>query len=351
MNGKRWAALGIALALFFVSVVINFLSIFAKNGIESDFSDFFAAGQNYTEELMEEGNPLKKIVVLDVDGVIQDTGEASFLESPTYNHKIFMEKLESAGGDASVKGIVIRVNSPGGGVVESAEIHDKIVEIKKKMKKPIFISMGSMAASGGYYISAPADRIYASPETLTGSLGVIMQGVNYEGLAKKYGVEFMTIKSGPYKDIMSPTREMTDDEKKILQDMINNSYQGFVKVIADGRKMPSEQVRKLADGRIYDGRQAKELGLIDGFGYLDDVISQMKKDKKLGDASVVRYTDGMGFGSLFSMKAKSLLSGDSEIQGLLQVLGRTNSPRLMYLYSERGGKAGWIAMRIQMNNA
>ncbi|CEG28212.1 signal peptide peptidase SppA [Bacillus sp. B-jedd] len=334
MNGKRWAALGIAIGLFFVSVVINFLSIFAKNGIESDFSDFFAAGPNYTEEMMEEGNPLKKIVVLDVDGVIQDTGEASFLESPTYNHKIFMDKLEGAGGDASVKGIVIRVNSPGGGVVESAEIHDKIVEIKKKTKKPIFVSMGSMAASGGYYISAPADKIYASPETLTGSLGVIMQGVNYEGLAKKYGVEFMTIKSGPYKDIMSPTREMTDDEKKILQDMINNSYQGFVKVIADGRKMPAEQVRKLADGRIYDGRQAKELGLIDGFGYLDDVISLMKKDKKLGDATVVRYTDGMGFGSLFSMKAKSILSGDSEIQGLLQVLGRTNSPRLMYLYSE-----------------
>ncbi|RHW40754.1 signal peptide peptidase SppA [Neobacillus notoginsengisoli] len=335
MNGKRWAALGIAVGLFFVSVVINFLSGFAKNGIESDFSDLFAsAAQSYTEEVIEEGNALKKIVVLDVNGVIQDTGEASFFESQTYNHKTFMDKLESAGGDASVKGIIIRVNSPGGGVVESAEIHDKIVEIRKETKKPVFISMASMAASGGYYISAPADKIFASPETLTGSLGVIMQGVNYEGLAKKYGVDFMTIKSGPYKDIMSPTREMTGEEKEILQGMINNSYEGFVKVISEGRKMSADQVRKLADGRIYDGRQAKEAGLIDEFGYLDDVISQMKKDKKLGDAQVVRYTDGLGFGSFFTMKAKSLLSGDSEIQGLLQVLSRTNSPRLMYLYSE-----------------
>ncbi len=128
------------------------------------------------------------------------------------------------------------MNSPGGGVVESAEIHDKILDIKK-VKKPVYVSMGSMAASGGYYISAPADKIYASPETMTGSLGVIMHGYNYEKLAKKYGVEFETIKSGPHKDIMSPTREMTGEEREILQNMINNSYDQFVKVIADGRGM------------------------------------------------------------------------------------------------------------------
>lgn len=337
MSGKRWAALGIATGLFIISVVVNFLSAFAIKGVESDFGDFFSSAQkSYVEDVLEEGNEFKKIAVLDVNGTIQDTGESiSLLGSQGYNHKAFMEKLEDAGDDPNIKGIIIRVNSPGGGVVESAEIHDKIVSIKKDKKKPVYISIASMAASGGYYISAPADKIFASTETLTGSLGVIMQGMNYEGLAKKYGVEFMTIKSGPYKDIMSPAREMTEEEKKILQSMINNSYEGFVKVISEGRNMPVDQVRKIADGRIYDGRQAKDLGLIDGFGYLDDVIAQLKKDKNLTGAKVVRYTDGIGFGSLFTMKAKSLLSGgDAELQGLLQLLSKTNSPRLMYLYSE-----------------
>ncbi|ALC89666.1 hypothetical protein AM500_07725 [Bacillus sp. FJAT-18017] len=336
MNGKRWAAIGIAAVLFFFSVVISFLSSFASAGIESDFTDIFAgAEQGFVEEVIEEGSEFEKIAVLDVNGTIQDTGDAvSLLESPAYNHRTFLEQLDSAKEDDAVKGIIIRVNSPGGGVVESAEIHDRIVEIQKETKKPVYISMGSMAASGGYYISAPADKIFASQETLTGSLGVIMQGINYEGLAEKYGVEFTTIKSGPYKDIMSPTREMTDAERKILQDMIDNSYQGFVKVISEGRNMPVEEVKKLADGRIYDGRQAKELGLIDGYGYFDDVIDAMKKDKDLGDAQVVRYATGMGFGSLFSMGAQKVFGGDIEIQGLLDIISKTNSPRLMYLYSE-----------------
>ena len=233
----------------------------------------------------------------------------------------------------NIKGIILRVNSPGGGVVESAEIYDKILDIKK-VKKPVYVSMGSMAASGGYYISAPADKIYASPETMTGSLGVIMQGYNYEKLAEKYGVEFETIKSGTYKDIMSPTREMTDDERKILQDMIDNSYNQFVKIIADGRGMTEKEVRKIADGRIYDGRQAKEVNLIDDFGHLDDVIAAMKTDIDQKDAQVIRYTGEAGFGSLFSMGAQKMLGNDVETAVLTKILSSSNSPRLMYLYAE-----------------
>lgn len=336
MNGKRWAALGIAAALFFVSVIVNFLSAFAFKGVETDISDFLAAAEMpFTEEIVQEGNDLKKIVVLDVDGVIQDTGEAeSFLQSSGYNHKGFMKKLEYIKNDDTIKGIIIKVNSPGGGVVESAEIHDKLVEIQKESKKPVYISMGSMAASGGYYISAPAKKIFASEETLTGSLGVIMQGINYEGLADKYGVDFVTIKSGPYKDIMSPTREMTEEERQILQKMIDNSYEGFVKVISEGRNLTTERVKQLADGRIYDGRQALDLNLIDGFGYLDDVIEQMKKDEKMKGAMVVRYTDALGFGSLFTMKVQNLLGKNNEMTGLIEMLSKPNSPRLMYLYAE-----------------
>ncbi|WP_066258154.1 signal peptide peptidase SppA [Neobacillus drentensis] len=336
MNGKRWAALGIAAALFFVSVVINFLSSFAFKGIETNFTDFMAAAdQPFTEEVVKEGNELKKIVILDVNGVIQDTGETgSFLQSSGYNHQDFMKKLNYIKEDDSVKGIIIKVNSPGGGVVESAEIHDKLAEIQKKSKKPVYISMGSMAASGGYYISTAAKRIYASPETMTGSLGVIMEGINYEGLADKYGVDFVTIKSGKHKDIMSPTRKMTEEERQILQSMINNSYQGFVKVISEGRNLPVNQVKKIADGRVYDGRQAKDLHLIDGFGYLDDVINLMKKQEKLTGAQVVRYSDSLGLGSLFTMQAKKLMGENVEMAGLMHILTKPNSPRLMYLYAE-----------------
>jgi protease IV len=336
MNGKRWAALGIAAALFFVSVMINFLSAFAFKGVETDISELFAASElPFTEEIIEEGNETKKIVVLDVNGVIQDTSDAeSLFQSAGYNHQGFMKRLEYIKEDDSVKGLILKVNSPGGGVVESAEIHDKLIEIQKETKKPVYISMGSMAASGGYYISAGAKKIFASEETLTGSLGVIMQGVNYEGLADKYGVDFVTIKSGQYKDIMSPTRQMTEEERQILQNMINNSYAGFVEVIAEGRGMTTEQVKKIADGRIYDGRQAKELNLIDDFGYLEDVIKQMMEQEKLKGAKVVRYTDAIGFSSLLNLKVQKLFSANSEMSGLMEILSRPNSPRLMYLYAE-----------------
>lgn len=336
MNGKRWAALAIAGGLFIFSVVLNFLTAFAFKDIESSVTDLFAAGnETIMEEVIEEGNELKKIAVLDVNGVIQDTGDAgSLFAAAGYNHKGFMENLEYAKDDDAVKAIVIRVNSPGGGVVESAEIHDKIIEIQKESKKPVYISMGSMAASGGYYISAPADKIFASPETLTGSLGVIMQGYNYSGLAEKYGVEFVTIKSGPYKDIMSPTREMTEGERKILQSMIDNSYEGFVKVISEGRGIPEQEVKKIADGRIYDGRQAEKLNLIDGFGYDDDVIEQLKKDHNLKDAKVVSYSENLGLGSMFSMGARKIAGDDIEMAGLMKLLSLPNSPRLMYLYAE-----------------
>jgi protease IV len=337
MNGKRWAALGIAVGLLVVSIFTSVATSFFFKDTESSFSEFLAMSEEtFTEEVIEEGDEFNKIAVLEVEGVIQDTGDTgtSILGTAGYNHKAFMQKLDMVKEDDDIAGIVIRVNSPGGGVVESAEIYDKINEIKKDTKKPVYISMGSMAASGGYYISAPADKVYASPETLTGSLGVIMQGYNYQKLAEKYGVEFVTIKSGPHKDIMSPTREMTAEERTILQSMINNSYEQFVKIIADGRGLSTSEVKKIADGRIYDGRQAKEIGLIDEFGHLDDVTSAMKKDLKIENAMVVRYTDMMAFGSLFSMSVQKMFGSDLEMAGLAKILSQPNSPRLMYLYAE-----------------
>jgi protease IV len=337
VNTKRWIALGIAAFLFAFSVVTSIFSTILSNDFQRTMDDFMKPTNSLlAEEVIEEGNLMKKIAVLDVNGTIQDTGSTSSIFATSgYNHQLFLKNLNNAKEDGAVKGIIIRVNTPGGGVVESAQIHDKIVEIQEETKKPVYISMGSMAASGGYYIAAPADKIYASPETLTGSLGVIMQGVNYAGLAEKYGVKFETIKSGEFKDIMSPAREMTEEERNILQEMINSSYAGFVKVISDGREIPENEVRSIADGRIYDGRQAKELNLIDDFGYFEDVVDAMQEDHNLKDAQVFQYTENFGFGSLFTMGARQLIGQDDiELAGIMNLLSQSHSPRLMYLYAE-----------------
>lgn len=335
MNTKRWVALGVAVGLFIFSSIVSVLSSFASDNFSSSLDDLFSDENEYSERVLEKGQGQGKVVVLDVNGAIMETADAtSIFQTAGYNHRAFLKMLDQASEDRSVKGILIRVNSPGGGVVESAEIHKRITDIQEKTKKPIYISMGSMAASGGYYIAAPADKIYASAETLTGSLGVIFQSLNYSGLAEKYGVKMETIKSGPYKDIMSPTREMTEVEREILQSMIQNSYDGFVKVISEGREIPESDVRRIADGRIYDGRQAHDLGLIDEFGYWEDAVEGMKKDHKLGSVSIIQYESANGLSSLLSMSTQKLFSNDLELIGLTKLLSQPNAPRPMYMYQE-----------------
>jgi protease-4 len=331
MSKKRWLALGIAAVIFFVSVLTNTISSLSSE--ESAMSDLFE-DTLFEEDIIEEGDVNSQIVVMDVEGVIQDTGEEdSYFATAAYNHRSFMERLNAIKDNDQVKGIILRVNSPGGGVVESAEIHNKLMQIKKETKKPIYVSMGAQAASGGYYISTPADKIFANPETMTGSLGVIMQSYNFEGLAEKYGIDMVTIKSGKFKDLMNPFREVTEDEKEILQSMVTSSYDQFVKVIAEGRSMSEDEVRKIADGRIYDGRQALEINLIDDLGYLEDVIADMKKSENLKGAQVVRLVGSDSLSSLFSMKMQQWVGANDEVSTIKGLMTENQSPRMMYLYS------------------
>lgn len=333
MNGKRWAALVIAAGLFVISIIMS-VTTFALE--QATFSSQWLEDSGFSEEVIEDGNMFEKIAVLEVNGVIQDTGEdvASFFQSTGYQHRTFLQMIEEAGEDDDVKGIILRVNSPGGGVVESAEIHKKLMEVKETYDKPIYVSMGTIAASGGYYISTAANKVFAAPDTITGSLGVIMQGINYSELAEKYGVKFETIKSGAYKDIMSPTRDMTKEEREILQRMVDHAYSGFVDVIAEGRNMSESEVRKIADGRIYDGRQAKELNLVDELAYFDDVVNKMAEDLELNNPQVIKYGTSIGLETFLSMSAKKIFADDIESAILFKVLSQPNSPRLMYLYAE-----------------
>jgi len=173
--------------------------------------------------------------------------------------------------DDDVKAIVVRVDSPGGAVAPSQEIHDAIQRIKAKKK--VVVSMGNLAASGGYYISAPADRIFAEPGTLTGSIGVIFIHFNVRGLLDLARIEETTVKSGKYKDTLSPFRPLREPDREEIQTISDDVYAQFVDAVAQGRNLPEARVREIAEGRIYTGRRAKELKLVDELGGFDDALA------------------------------------------------------------------------------
>jgi protease-4 len=203
-----------------------------------------------------------KIAIVEIRGVITQSSGV-------------IEEIHQYLEDDGVKAIILRIDSPGGGVGPSQEIHREI--LKGKVKKRIVTSMGSVAASGGYYIACASDLIVANPGTITGSIGVIMEFTNIEELFKKIGIKGVVLKSGEHKDIGSPFREMTPEEKRIIQEVIDSVHQQFIKAVAEGRKLDRSKVTQIADGRILTGEQAKELGLVDQIGNLDDAIDATAK--------------------------------------------------------------------------
>jgi protease IV len=203
-----------------------------------------------------------KIAVVEIHGVITQSFPV-------------IEEIHHYLADDTVKAIILRIDSPGGGVGPSQEIYREVV--KAKQKKKMVTSMGAVAASGGYYVACASDLIVANPGTITGSIGVIMQFSNFEELLKKIGVKGVVLKSGEHKDIGSPFREMTPEEKKIMQETLDNVHQQFIRAVADGRKLDQAKVIPIADGRIMTGEQAKQLGLVDVMGNLDDAIEETAK--------------------------------------------------------------------------
>lgn len=194
------------------------------------------------------------------------------LRGPIIDSEEMIKQIRELRKKDNVKAVVFRIDSPGGVVGPSQEIHDEVKKLAAKKK--VVVSMGSIAASGGYYIAAPATKIYANAGSITGSIGVLMKMSNIEGLLGKVGLKVFTIKSGRFKDVGSPVREMTPEERAILQGVIDNLHAQFVKAVAEGRQLPLEDVRKLADGRVYTGEQALELKLIDRIGTLHDAVDE-----------------------------------------------------------------------------
>jgi protease IV len=204
-----------------------------------------------------------RVAVVEIEGIIVD-GSSAVRE--------LREHLENP----AVKAVILRVNSPGGVVAPTQEIFAAIQRVRKG-GKPVIASFGAVAASGGYYVATAADRIYANPGTLTGSIGVVMQMANIEGLLKKVGVDYVVVKAGAYKDIGNFARTMTPEERKILQALLDDVYSQFVDAVAEGRGLDRKQVLAFADGRIYSGQQAQALKMVDDLGGFEDAVEAAGK--------------------------------------------------------------------------
>jgi protease-4 len=219
------------------------------------------------------------------------------VEGPILDSKNTIDELKEHLKDPSIKAIIMRIDSPGGAVAPSQEIYE---EVRKAVtKKKIVVSMGSVAASGGYYIASPATRIIANPGTLTGSIGVIMEIPNFAGLMNKLGIKSEVVKSGRHKDIASVFRGIKKEDREILQNVLDNVHDQFILAVAEGRKMLLEDVRKIADGRIFTGEQALKVGLIDEIGNLEDAVKVAGKLSGIkGEPEVVSKKERFSFTDL-----------------------------------------------------
>jgi len=278
-----------------------------------------------------------KVAVIDVEGMILNARSSSLLGSDGDNMvSIFRERLDAAAVDPHVKAVVLRINSPGGAVTASDIMYREVLSFREDTHKPVVACMMDVAASGGYYLAMACDRIYAHPTTVTGSIGVIMSLYNASGLMAKLGVSTNPIKSGANKDLGNPARPMTEQERAILQGMVNSFYDQFVQVVAAGRHMPEDQVRKLADGRVYTGVEAKKLGLVDEVGYLEDALRGALAMAGICDAATVAYDRCDGYrGSIYAASPKV----PSEIRVKLDLPGLSYPGGAAFMYLWEAGAA------------
>ena len=302
----------------FISHALNF-----NNGFKT--ASARQIGPKLDEYVLEDNDARSKIAVVTVDGIISDSTAD---QSGNSMVDVIKAQLDRAADDERVKAVILKIDSPGGEVMASDEINKAIEKFQDDSKKPVICSMGSLAASGGYYISAPCRWIVANELTLTGSIGVIMHGYNYRALMDKVGIAPMTFKSGLYKDMLSPdrsTNEIPSGEHKMVQDLIDETYQKFKGVVADGRSRAHAKNGKegrpladdwadYADGRVLSGTQALKLGFVDELGDFDDAVKHAEQIANHGnDANLIEYRERYDIGDFLSMFGQSSQAHDIKL--------------------------------------
>ena len=304
------------LATLATSLLLN-MSLISRDvpGLPSRLPEHYVAGD------ADLSSP--KIALIEVHGVIQEDGS---LNDPV---ALVVRQLRQARDDSRVKGIVLRIDSPGGTVSASDRIWREAALLRKgdiAARKPIVVSMGGVAASGGYYIASAADSIFAEPTTMTGSIGVIMQLPQVAELMKKVGVDMETITTGEWKDAGSMYRPMTDKERERWKKLLDAPYQRFVRIVAQGRNIPLSDAKALADGKVFTAQEALKLKLIDEIGYLDDAVRDVQKRAGLDKARLVRFQKPTGLVDLLTGSVKS-----EPIKIDAKTLLELETPRMYYL--------------------
>lgn len=328
---------GIAAALVtlcLISVIIGIINTLNPT-LKQDSTE---SNQSFQSVFSSSGN---KIALISLVGPIASEQSSGIMSSDQFSAESVKRSIARATEDNSVKGVLFAINTPGGTVAMSQEIHAAVMRLRAK--KPVVFAMSDVAASGGYYIACAGDRIFAEPGTLTGSIGVIFSTFNAQQLfSEKLGIKSNVIKSGKFKDIGSMYRTMSPEEKSLLQDIINNSYQQFLGAITEGRvnrndKYDTEKtpltlttLKQYADGRVFTGEQAKKLGFVDSLGgtyEADKAIQKMAKSKfhlKGGNLPVVSYNKSSGISDFLSSLSESLFSHKDSMSSLLPFSAKYN---------------------------
>jgi protease-4 len=287
-----------------------------------------------TEETVE-GKTGPKILLIDVSGMISDEGATPILSLGTPPPRVPLlvrvrEELKKAEEDKEVRALIVRINSPGGTVTASDILYREILSFKERTHRPVVAVMMDVAASGGYYLALAADTIIAHPTTVTGSIGVIMLSVNAEGLMQKIGVAAVTIKSAEHKDMGSPFRTLTPEERAVFQAVIDELQRQFLAKVIAHRKLAPETARKLADGRVYTADQALAHGLIDKIGYMSDAVATAKQAAGLDEARVIVYHRPRQYRATYYARAEETVASADALSGMASFAA--SGPRFLFLW-------------------
>lgn len=320
-NPKRPGRAGLKIFLIILGLCLLLVMVFA---VSCESKDDYGTNGPY-------------IATLYIEGSIASGNADSFGMSTGYQHQWTLKQIDNLTYDSSNKGIMLYMDSPGGAVYESDELYLKLKDYQEITGRPVYTYMGAMAASGAYYTAAISDKIYANRNTWTGSIGVRI-GTIYDisGFLERYGVKSETITSGVNKAMGSAVVPMTDQQKAIWQGLVNEAYEQFVGVVSEGRHLPVEEVRKIADGRIYSAKQALDLGLIDKIGTFEDAVNDMKRKHKLQHCDVVdvvHQSDSI-WRSLFSSAAEALKpqAAKSDVAAVLSLIDSYRQMPISYTY-------------------
>lgn len=320
--------IGSAVAAGLVILTLGTIGLVLVVGPGGRDGEVSSEAETYEAEYVS-GEGSNRIAVIPVKGLISaaDSGIAGAV--PTTTPEGMRDALRQAGEDENVVAVILEINSPGGGVTASDRMYGEILEFKESSGKPVLAAMGSTAASGGYYIATAADVILAQETTLTGSLGVILQLPNFTEAADKIGFKQNIIKSGEFKDMGSSFRDITPQEREIFRSIVDENYDAFVEVIVEGRGIPANEVRRIADGRIYSGKQARELDLVDDLGDLEEATRNARERAGIEEATVVRYVQTPGFADLLRAR---LAPQEPEAVQIMKAAGISLEAEPQYLY-------------------